>query len=290
VGDAGAFPFLYHRDVPEPQTVLDWLAAKYPQAKRTSLRRMLEAGRVSLNGRRVVNGKTPVGDDDQVAVADRPPEPIKPLLEPLTLVYEDADLLVVDKPAGLLTSTVPREKRPTALAVVRQYLAGDRKAKVGLIHRLDRDASGLLVFAKTQAAFESLKDQFYKHTVGRVYVATVHGTPKEKKGSIDTLLVESKDGKVFVTKNPKTGQRAVTHYEVIESSAGTSRLRVRLETGRKHQIRAHLASRGHPIVGDPMYGPRPPKSDRLQLRAIELDLDHPQTGKRMQFRAPGIEP
>jgi 23S rRNA pseudouridine1911/1915/1917 synthase len=288
VGDAGAFPFLYHLPVPEPQTVLDVLAARYPQAKRTTLRRMLETGRVSLNGRRVVNGKAPVGKSDRLTVSERPAEREKPSLDPLTLVYEDADLLVIDKPAGLLTSTVPREKRPTAVAIVRQYLAGDRKAKLGLIHRLDRDASGLLVFAKTQPAFESLKRQFFNHTVGRVYDAAVHGVIKESKGTIDTLLVENREGKVFVNKDPRTGQRAITHYEVVGSTAGTTRLRVKLETGRKHQIRAHLASRGHPIVGDAMYGPLPPKTEQLQLRAIELDLDHPRTGKRLEFRVAGL--
>jgi RluA family pseudouridine synthase len=288
VGDAGAF-FLfslppYHPPVAEPQTLLDWLAAKFPTSKRTTLRQMLQDGRVSLNGRIVVNAKAPVKVTDAVIVGDRPAPP-KPSLEPLTLVFEDADLLVVDKPAGLLTSTNPREKRPTAIAIVTRYLAPDRKAKPGLIHRLDRDASGLVVFAKTQAAFDALKSQFFHHSVGRVYEAVVHGKPKDAEGVIDVPLVESAEGKVFVTKDAKKGQQAITHYRVVGPAALGTLLRVNLETGRKHQIRAHLASRGHPIVGDTMYGPQPPKSPTLFLRAIELDLDHPRTGKRMEFRA-----
>lgn len=268
----------------ETQTLLDWLAARYPQSKRTTLRQMLQAGRVSVNGKPVVNARTPVTPADQITVANRPPA-ARPTLEPLKPVFEDADLLVVDKPAGLLTSTTPREKRPTAIAIVTRYLAADRKARPGLIHRLDRDASGLLVFAKTLPAFESLKRQFYHHTVGRVYEAVVHGKPKDPQGTIDAPLVESVEGKVYITKDPKKGQRAVTHYEVVGPHELGTVLRVRLHTGRKHQIRAHLASRGHPIVGDTMYGPQPPKSPTLLLRAIELDLDHPRTGERMEFRA-----
>jgi RluA family pseudouridine synthase len=275
--------------VPDPQTLLDWLTVAYPQSTRSTLRRMLEAGRVTVNGKRAANAKVPIKETDVVQVADRPSRrgnaPDQGL-QPLTLVFEDADLLVVDKPAGLLTSTNPREKRPTAIAIVQRYL-GDR-TKAGLIHRLDRDASGLLVFAKNQPAFESLKSQFFHHTVRRVYDAVVHGVVKQG-GTIDSLLVENLEGKVFVTKDPRKGQRAVTHYEVVEATANTTRLQVRLETGRKHQIRAHLASRGHPIVGDVVYGPQPPKSEQLQLRAIELDLDHPRTGKRVEFRVAGLE-
>ena len=288
----GPFPFCTIPPVSESKTLLDYLAATYPQAKRTTLRRMLEAGRVTVNGRPVVSAKTTVKPNDVVTVADSPsrrgnaPDPGRcPGVEPMALVFEDADLLVVDKPPGLLTSTNPREKRPTAIAIVQCYL-GDR-TKAGLIHRLDRDASGLLVFAKNQPAFDALKSQFFHHTVRRVYDAVVHGVVKQG-GTIDTLLVENAEGKVFVTKDPRKGQRAITHYEVVESKDGQTRLRVKLETGRKHQIRAHLASRGHPIVGDVVYGPQPPKSEQLQLRAIELDLDHPRTGKRMEFRVPPL--
>jgi RluA family pseudouridine synthase len=279
--------------VSEPKTLLDWLTAAYPQSKRTTLRRMLEAGRVTVNGRRAISAKTALKPDDVVKVVDVPSrrgnalDPGRcPGVEPMTIVHEDADLLVADKPPGLLTSTNPREKRPTAIAIVQRYL-GDR-TKAGLIHRLDRDASGLLVFAKNQPAFDSLKSQFFHHTVRRVYDAVVHGVVKQG-GTIDTLLVENVEGKVFVTKDPRKGQRAITHFEVVESKDNTTRLRVRLETGRKHQIRAHLASRGHPIVGDVVYGPQPPKSEQLQLRAIELDLNHPRTGKRMEFRVAGLK-
>jgi len=268
--------------------LIDWLIERYPASTRSTLKRMAEAGRVTLNGREVKILKTPIKETDVVAVLDRAATLPKVSLDPLVLVYEDAELLVVDKPPGLLTSTVPREKRQTALAIVTAYLAGDKKSRVGLIHRLDRDASGLLVFAKSLAAFDSLKAQFYHHSVGRVYEARVHGVPRAKSGTIESHLVESKDGQVFVTRDERKGQHAITHYDVVESADGFSRLRVKLETGRKHQIRVHLSGRGHPIVGDTVYGPQPLALEGLQLRAIELDLDHPRTGKRMQFRVKGL--
>jgi len=175
--------------------LIDWLISKYPQSSRTTLKRMLEQGRVTVNGRPVRVMKMPIGESDVVAVRDRAAAaPAKPSLAPMTLVYEDADLLVLDKPAGLLTSTVPREKRPTAIAIVTQYLAGERRARPGLVHRLDRDASGLIVFAKTLEALDSLKSQFFHHKAGRVYEALVHGRPRESKGTIDTHLIESKEG------------------------------------------------------------------------------------------------
>lgn len=274
-----------------PQLLIDWLIGRYPQAKRTTLKRMLEQGRVTINGRPTVRAKTEISATDKIEVADQTavPPAEKPSLGPLKLVFEDADLLVIDKPPGLLTSTVPREKRPTALAVVKSYLAHDRKARTGLIHRLDRDASGLLVFSKSDRAYESLKTQFFHHTVSRSYDAIVHGVPMPLQAVIESLLVESKEGKVFITRDTRTGQTAKTEYEVVESFGGMSRLRVTLHTGRKHQIRAHLASQGNPIVGDKMYGPQPPKGDQLQLRAVALDFDHPKTGKRMLFRIDPLE-
>ncbi|CAN5510661.1 RluA family pseudouridine synthase [soil metagenome] len=272
-----------------PPLLIDWLTEKYPTSKKTTLKRMVEQGRVTINGRPADRLKTPLEPKDVVEVRDRNDSATaskRPSLTPLVLVYEDADLLVIDKPPGLLTSTVPREKRPTALAIVKAYLAGDHRARVGLVHRLDRDASGVLIFAKSATAYDSLKAQFFHHHVSRVYEAIVHGKPKEAKGTIESLLVESKEGKVFATRDISTGQPAVTHFEVVESSGGQSTLRVRLETGRKHQIRAHLSGMGNPIVGDTVYGPIPPAAPQLRLRAMELEIEHPRTGKRVTFRAP----
>jgi RluA family pseudouridine synthase len=202
----------------------------------------------------------------------------------LRIVHEDRDMLIVDKPSGLLTSTTPREKRPTLLKMVQEHIArGDPRARVGLIHRLDRDASGLLIFSKNNGAYRSLKTQFFRHSVERTYLAIVRGVPTPRDGTIDTRLLELPDGRVVRTRQHAKGQRAVTEYETIRTCGRMSLLRVLLRTGRKHQIRSQLADRGTPVVNDPIYGDEKPAGP-LGLCAVELAIDHPRTGKRMTFR------
>jgi 23S rRNA pseudouridine1911/1915/1917 synthase len=208
---------------------------------------------------------------------------------PLKIVYEDRDLIVIDKPPGLLTSTVPRERRPTAAALLRQYLDSRQpRARLGIIHRLDRDASGLLVFSKNDAAYRSLKQQFFHHTVQREYEAVVSGHPEKPRGKIQSRLVEYADGTVHSTTHPAKGQVAVTEYEVIGRRDDITILKVRLHTGRKHQIRAHLSERGWPIAGDTVYGRNPADKSGLKLRAVKLAIRHPRTGKPMVFTAAGL--
>lgn len=201
------------------------------------------------------------------------------------IVYEDADILVVNKPAGMLTSSGPRDTRPTLWGLVqaRALVLQKQRAPMGLIHRLDRDACGLLVFSKNDEAYQSLKKQFFRHTVDRVYMAIVNGVPKEPSGKIDSQLVEWKDGTVHTTKQRNKGERAVSHYEVCGSEAKHSLVRVRLQTGRKHQIRVHLSEMGNPIVGDTFYNPQAKEAENLMLVAIRLCFDHPRSGERMEF-------
>jgi 23S rRNA pseudouridine1911/1915/1917 synthase len=209
------------------------------------------------------------------------------------IVYEDDHVLVVDKPAGLLTSTVPGERRPTLLAAVREYVASNqptpRGARIGLIHRLDRDASGLLVFSKNDVAYQSLKSQLFHRTIDREYLAVTQGIPNPREGRVESRLEERADGTVYSTRTPGKGERAITHYAVVEQLEDGKRslVRVRLETGRKHQIRVHLAQRGAPIVGDPLYGSGGgDDSPRLMLAAVRLGFTHPQTGKHVSFELP----
>ena len=266
-------------------TLLESLQKTLPKAKKQTLKEMVQHRRVLVNDRPAAKLSQSIGPDDVVRVLPRAAnEAATASLDPLRLVFEDAELLVIDKPAGLLTSTVASEKRPTALAIVRRYVQSTQPtARVGLIHRLDRDASGLLVFSKSHRAYESLKTQFFKHTVERIYEATVQGKPKPPAGSIRSRLIERADGTVYSTKEHAKGQVAMTHYEVLSSEGKTSVLRVRLQTGRKHQIRVHLSERGWPIVGDAVYGK---SSGKLMLRAVRLALEHPVGGKRMAFEVP----
>jgi 23S rRNA pseudouridine1911/1915/1917 synthase len=268
-----------------PRVLNEILRERFPEAKATTLRRMLSAGRVRINGAPVVRWNLPVAETDAVEVTDNPrrPPPEVPSVEPLKIVFEDRDLLVVNKPVGLLTSTVPNEKRPTALALLDRYLlATDRPARIGLVHRLDRDAAGLLVFSKNEPAFDSLKQQFFKHTVERQYMAIVHGAPTPPEGRIESMLVELPDGSVRPSRRAGHGQRAVTDYATLARDGKFSMLRVTLQTGRKHQIRRHLLDRGVPIVGDRMYGPGG-AADRLMLAAVRLGFVHPRTGRDVRF-------
>jgi len=273
-----------------PLTLMDWLLQRYPTAKRQTLRRMVCGGRVGINEKLAKSIKQLIEPGDRIIVrAAEAKLTVRANLKPLQLVYEDEDLLVVDKPAGLLTSTVAREKRPTALAIVRAYVRDHSpKVRVGLIHRLDRDASGLLVFSKSTQAYESLKSQFYHRTAGRVYLAITAIRPEPMCGTIESSLVEWADGTVHSTRQAGKGEPAITHYELIEDRQERHLLRITLQTGRKHQIRAHLKERGWPIVGDKQYGGTP--ADRLMLAAVELSFDPIRGGKRMVFQVPSQLP
>ena len=265
-------------------TLLDFLVAKFPTAKRQTLRRMLDDGRVRVNGIRPRSMKVEVRASDDVHVIEQHVKSdTRPL--PFTIVHEDEAVLLIDKPPGLLTSTVPNEPRPTALAAVRDYFADAASVRVGLIHRLDRDASGLLIFSKSAAAYESLKRQFFEHTVERVYHAIIDGTLKPPAGRIESHLAERTNGTVFSTTRKSGGQHAITDYKTVKRVGTLTLVRVTLQTGRKHQIRVHLSERGRPIVNDPEYSDRPRKG-RLMLAATELAFDHPTTGKRMRFELP----
>jgi 23S rRNA pseudouridine1911/1915/1917 synthase len=267
--------------------LLDWLEKRYPTAKRQTLKRMVEEGRVRVKGVLARKLKQEIADADPVQVDERSrPAPI-PQGPQFPIEYEDADLLVVTKAAGLLTSTVPREPRATLLAMVREYVAAkEPRARVGLIHRLDRDASGLLVFSKNEETYTALKKQFFDHTVDRVYTAIVEGKPPEPQGNIRSSLVELPDGTVRSTKVPHRGQASLTEYVVLKKTPTRSLLRVILHTGRKHQIRVHLSDRGCPIVNDPLYGKEKKPIGRLMLDATSLAFTHPGTGKRMAFEHP----
>ena len=208
-------------------------------------------------------------------------------MKDLKIVFEDDSVIVVDKPEGLLTMATDTERLRTAYAMVRQYLNSKRPPEhLFIVHRLDREASGLLVFAKTPEVKEHLQDQFKAHSAGRRYVAVVEGRVKADDFTIRSFLTENAAYRVYSTKNTKVGKLAVTHVHVLKTSANYTVVEVKLETGRKHQIRVHLAENGHPIIGDKNYGSRTNPIRRLALHGAHLDFRHPVTGKLMQFDSP----
>ena len=200
------------------------------------------------------------------------------------VVYEDADLLVVDKPAGLVTHPAPGHRGPTlAGALSGRAAGGPDPERAGIVHRLDRDTSGLLVVAKTAEAHAALSAALKAREVRREYLALVAGHPEAESGTIDAPIGRDRSRRTLVSTRSDRPRAAVTRFEVLERLPATTLLQVSLETGRTHQIRAHLAAIGHPVCGDPQYGGRPCGRElgleRQFLHAGRLMFSHPRTGE-----------
>jgi 23S rRNA pseudouridine1911/1915/1917 synthase len=198
------------------------------------------------------------------------------------VVYEDADLLVVDKPAGLVTHPAPGHSGPTLAGALRGRAAGGADPeRAGIVHRLDRDTSGLLVVTKTEEAHAALSAQLKAREVTREYLALTAGRLEADSGTVDAPIGRDRSRRTVVSTRSDRPREAVTHFEVIERLPATTLLRVRLETGRTHQIRAHLAAIGHPVCGDPQYGGRPCGRElgleRQFLHAGKLMFRHPRS-------------
>ncbi len=266
-----------------PDTLSDWLSRRFPDSSQRALKAMVSARRVLINGVAARALKVELAAGDRVEVLNRAAAE-GDRLAPLRRVHEDQDVIVVEKPPGLLTSTNARERRPTTLALVARHV---RPSEAFVVHRLDRDAAGLLVLAKNHASERRLKDQFFHHSVERRYVAVVPGVMRPARGRIESDLVERADGTVRSTRPGERGKHAVTDYVVRREARNRSLIDVTLQTGRKHQIRAHLAERGHPLVGDVLYGGTKTPGGRLGLAAVHLAFDHPRSGARLSF---SIEP
>jgi 23S rRNA pseudouridine1911/1915/1917 synthase len=258
------------------RTLLDVLQERLPDSSKTTLRKMLQADRVRVNGNTERNAKRPIAAADRIEIGSK-----GEISDPrVTILYEDDDLIVIDKAAGLLTIASPTETDETVLA-----LLGPRRVHV--VHRLDRDSSGVLVFAKDGDMRERLQTLFAAHDIDRVYVAIIHGQLPEPIGTFRSYLTEDRSLHVKSTANPRKGKEAITHYRTLASGHRYSMLEITLETGRRNQIRVHLAEAGHPIVGDTMYGNVGENPiGRLALHARQLGFVHPGTGEKLTFTVP----
>ncbi|MGH7306732.1 MAG: RluA family pseudouridine synthase [Candidatus Rokuibacteriota bacterium] len=268
-------------------SLIERLHALYPEASRRSLKQWLTGSRVRVNGAVTVRGDVEVVVEDRIELAP-PAPPACPA--PLRLVHEDDDLLVVDKPPGLLTIATETERERTAYRLLRDWLAnrGGRSSRLFIVHRLDRETSGLIVFAKSAATQQHLQAQFAARTAERVYVALAEGVVRQSEGSLVSRLVEDRALRVRVA-GRDGGKEAITRYRVLERRRGATLLELRLVTGRRAQIRAQLAAAGHPIAGDAQYGGRTDPMRRLALHATRLAFAHPRGG-RVSFDSPPPPP
>ena len=261
----------------------DCLQHLFAEASGRTRKQMLAGGRIAVNGTVAKRADTRLAPGDVVELGAKTPR--RPALPAgLTIVHEDDDLIVVDKPAGLLTIATDRERVRTAYAqLTARERAAEPPGRIFIVHRLDRDASGLLVFAKTPLAKRKLQAQFAAHTVERTYLAVVEGRLERPAGTITNRLLDTRPGRVRAARSRDDGREAVTHWRVLRATSRSTLVEARLETGRRNQIRVHLAGLGHPIAGDEAYGSRTDPHGRLALHAQVLAFDHPARAARLRF-------
>lgn len=285
---------------------LDKILVKKTGLTRGQIQKMIKDGKVFINGQKVVVPHFFILPTDAIMLEKwERPEKSKGPVPNLKIIYEDGDVIVFEKPAGLMVHEAPGKKETTAVdALIKHYppikKVGDpstsseqENTRPGIVHRLDKLASGVMIAAKTQLAFEFLKKQFSEHRVKKEYLVLVYGTPAKETGTISFRLARSKTKGRMVAKPTASeeGRAAVTHFEVIKKIKTTTLLRVEIETGRTHQIRAHLRALNLPVVGDPLYKKtrmkniRPISLPRLFLHAHKLTIFLP-NGEKKTFVSP----
>lgn len=267
-----------------------YISGAVEDVSRSYIQKLIEKGCVKVNGQVVTSKKEPLNPGDRVTIDFPEPESIAAMPEniPLDIVYEDDDVLVVNKPQGMVVHPAPGNPNGTLVNALMYF--SDRLSSIngvirpGIVHRIDKDTSGLLMVAKNDVAHASLAKQLEEKTVLRVYYAIVYGVVKADSGTVDAPLGRHPHDRIKFA-IVAGGKRAVTHYEVLERFEHYTLVALRLETGRTHQIRVHMASIGHPVLGDPVYGTIKGKIkyDGQALHAKTLGFVHPTTGEWMVF-------
>ncbi len=261
---------------------------------RSQVQDWIRAGLVTLNGNSIKpNAKVAEGDRLAVAVPEPESAEIVPENIPLEVVYEDSDVIVINKPRGMVVHPAAGHSSGTVVNALLYHckdLSGiNGVMRPGIVHRIDKDTSGLLMAAKNDLAHASLAAQLKEHSVNRRYAAIVYGVIPHDRGSIDAPLGRDPHDRKLFTVTEKGGKRAVTHFFVTERFEDYTFVELKLETGRTHQIRVHMKYIGHPLVGDPVYGGRAGRTLGMSGQALHagvLGFDHPRTGERLEFTAP----
>jgi len=259
-----------------------------PALSRSAVQKLIAEGAVTRNGRPArKNERTACGDRLEVALSAPRPSELEEQDIPLDVAYEDGDVIVVNKPKGLVVHPAPGHPDGTLVNALLHHcgeslsgIGGERRP--GIVHRIDKDTSGLVIAAKNDAAHRALAAQLKDHTLARTYECIVCGSVKEDAGTIDAPIGRNPADRKKMAVTEKNSRPAVTHWEVIARYPGYTHLRCRLETGRTHQIRVHLAWQNHPILGDTVYGRKKPELGQTSqcLHARELTFLHPRTGER----------
>jgi len=265
-----------------------WLRELLPGKSWNEVRRLARTGKVFIDGAPLLDPTRLVAAGAEIELRQNAPRATRtPSLPRSAILYVDAQVVVVEKPAGISTVPYDEEERGTLDQLLMETLAErGRRAPLGIVHRIDKETSGVVVFARTVAAKQALKNQFRFHTVGRRYVAIAHGAVKS--ATIRSRLVQDRgDGRRGSTDNEELGREAVTHVKWLESLRGATLVECQLETGRTHQIRIHLSERGNPLVGERVYSKNYRgeliAAPRLMLHAKELAFEHPNSGQRLEF-------
>ena len=270
-----------------------WLAGQAEGLTRSAVQRLLEEGRVTLDGRPVKkSGRLRAGD----VVVLSPPQPqavdLVPQDIPLDVVYEDGDVIVVNKPVGMVVHPAPGHPDGTLVNALLYHcgnsLSGiNGELRPGIVHRIDRDTSGLIIAAKNDRAHLSLAEQLQDHSLFRLYHGVAVGTFRDDSGTVSAPIGRHQTDRKRMAVRPD-GREAVTHWQVVDAQNGCSHITCRLETGRTHQIRVHMACLGHPLLGDTVYGAKKPVPGLAGqcLHAAQLTFTHPATGERITAEAP----
>ena len=270
-----------------------FLTEQIEDVSRSRIQQLIKEGLILVNSR-AVKPNYRISEEDEIFIELPDPEPVEILPEdiPLDILYEDEDVLLVNKPKGMVVHPAQGHTSGTLVNAV-MYHCGDSLSGIngalrpGIVHRIDRNTSGLLIICKNDRAHHALSEQLKEHSITRVYEAIVYGVIKEDGFTVNAPIGRDKKDRKKMAVDPD-GKRAVTHVEVIQRFAKFTHVRCRLETGRTHQIRVHLASKHFPILGDEVYGPKKTVSafDGQVLHARIFGFVHPVTGKYMEFEAP----
>ncbi len=268
-----------------------WLSAHTEDLSRSYIQNLIEDGRVTVNGKSVKSNYK-VADEDEICLSL--PQSIEPEIAaediPLDIVYEDDDIIVVNKPKDMVVHPAPGHYSGTLVNALmyhcRDNLSGiNGVLRPGIVHRIDKDTTGLLVACKNDRAHNSLSEQLKVHSITRRYRAIVHGIINEDEGTVEGAIARHPNDRKKMCIDERRGRPAVTHYRVLQRFKGFTYIECRLETGRTHQIRVHMKSINHPVLGDEVYGPSrcPYKLQGQCLHAMVLGFIHPGTGSYMEF-------